>query len=90
MTAQPPGPQRLQALERAATVSEREDAEDTAALQDWAARQGAGQTSYVPADEVRARLGLAPVSLQVIDETKAIRSGHLIPGRGPRRAECPS
>jgi len=51
--------QRLQALERSATVSELEDAEDTAALQDWKARQAAGQTSYVPADEVRARLGLA-------------------------------
>ena len=32
--------------------------EDTAALQAWRAREAAGQTSYVPSDEVRQRLGL--------------------------------
>jgi mRNA interferase RelE/StbE len=50
---------RLRALERLASAEELEDAEDTAALQDWKAREAAGQTSYVPADEVRRRLGLA-------------------------------
>jgi hypothetical protein len=50
---------RLRALERLASGEELEDAEDTAALEDWKAREAAGQTSYVPADEVRQRLGLA-------------------------------
>jgi hypothetical protein len=50
---------RLRALERLASAEELEDAEDTAALQDWKAREAAGQASYVPADEVRRRLGLA-------------------------------
>jgi len=49
---------RLRALERLATAQELEDAEDTAALQEWRARQAAGHTSYLPADEVRQRLGL--------------------------------
>jgi hypothetical protein len=50
---------RLRALERLASDEELEDAEDTAALQDWQAREAAGQTSYIPASEVRQRLGLA-------------------------------
>jgi hypothetical protein len=50
---------RLRALERLASGEELEDAEDTAALEDWKAREAAGQTSYVPASEVRQRLGLA-------------------------------
>lgn len=50
---------RLRALERLASAQELEDAEDTTALQEWRAREAAGQTSYVPADEVRQRLGLA-------------------------------
>lgn len=49
---------RLRALERLASAEELENAEDTAALQDWKAREAAGQTSYVPAEEVRRRLGL--------------------------------
>ena len=49
---------RLRALERLASAQELEDAEDTAALQERRAREAAGQTSYVPADEVRQRLGL--------------------------------
>jgi hypothetical protein len=49
---------RLRALERLASAQELEDAEDTAALQEWRAREAAGQTSYLPADEVRRRLGL--------------------------------
>ena len=49
---------RLRALERLAPAQELEDAEDAAALQEWKAREAAGQTSYVPADEVRQRLGL--------------------------------
>ena len=49
---------RLRALERLGSAQELEDAEDTAALQEWRAREAAGQTSYVPAEEVRQRLGL--------------------------------
>ncbi len=49
---------RLRALERPASAQELEDAEDTAALQGWRAREAAGQTSRVPADEVGQRLGL--------------------------------
>jgi hypothetical protein len=49
---------RLRALERHASAEELEDAEDAAALQEWQARQAAGQTSYAPAVEVRHRLGL--------------------------------
>lgn len=49
---------RLQALERQASPQELEDAEDHAAIQQWRARERAGQTVYVPADEVRRRLGL--------------------------------
>ena len=37
---------------------ELEDAEDTAAMLEWKARDAAGQTSYVPHDEARRRLGL--------------------------------
>jgi hypothetical protein len=50
---------RLRALEQAASSQELADAEDTAALADWRAREAAGQTSYVPHDEVLRRLGLA-------------------------------
>ena len=50
---------RLRALEQAASPQELEDAEDKAALADWRAREGAGQTSYVAHDEVLRRLGLA-------------------------------
>jgi hypothetical protein len=49
---------RLRALERAASPQELEDAEDTAAMLEWKARDAAGQTSYVPHDEVCRRLGL--------------------------------
>jgi hypothetical protein len=49
---------RLRALERRASAEALEDAEDDAALADWQARAAAGQTSYVPHDEVRRRLGL--------------------------------
>ena len=55
---------RLRALERAASSQELEDAEDTAAMLEWKARDAAGQTTFVPADEARRRLGLpALVSL---------------------------
>jgi len=50
---------RLQALERRASAQDLEDAEDLAAVQQWQARELAGQTEYVRADEVRRRLGLA-------------------------------
>jgi hypothetical protein len=50
---------RLRALEQAASPQDLEDAEDKAALADWRARDTAGQTSYVPHDEVLRRLGLA-------------------------------
>jgi hypothetical protein len=46
------------ALERLASAQELEDAEDAAALQEWRMREAAGQTSYLPADEVRQRLGM--------------------------------
>lgn len=49
---------RLRALERLASAEELEEAEDAAALQDWKAREAAGQTSYVPTEEVKRRLGL--------------------------------
>ena len=49
---------RLRALERPASAQELEDAEDAAALQEWRAREAAGQTSCVPADEVWQRPGL--------------------------------
>jgi len=49
---------RLRALQRLASTQELEDAEDAAALQERRTREAAGQTSYVPADEVRQRLGL--------------------------------
>jgi Resolvase, N terminal domain len=49
---------RLRALERLASAQELKDAGDTAALQEWRAQEAAGQTSYVPADEVWQRLGL--------------------------------
>ena len=49
---------RLRALEQQASAEELEDAEDLAALHQWQAREAAGQTTYVRADEVRRRLGL--------------------------------
>jgi hypothetical protein len=47
---------RLRALERAATPEDLEDAEDTAAVLEWKARDAAGQTTFVPASEARRRL----------------------------------
>jgi len=35
-----------------------EDAEDTAAVLEWKARDTAGQTTFVPADEARRRRGM--------------------------------
>ena len=49
---------RLRALEQAASPAELEDAEDTAAVLEWKARDAAGQTTFVPAEEARRRLGL--------------------------------
>ena len=49
---------RLRALEQAASPPELEDAEDTAAVLEWKARDAAGQTTFVPADEARRRLGM--------------------------------
>ena len=48
---------RLRALEQAASPQDLEDAEDTAAVLEWSARDAAGETTLVPADEVRRRLG---------------------------------
>jgi hypothetical protein len=70
MSAEPVGPVhpadgplaeflRLHALESIASAQALEDAEDTAAAQDWLARQARGETNYVPLPEVRRRLGLA-------------------------------
>jgi len=47
---------RLRALEQAASPQELEDAEDTAAVLEWKARDAAGQTSFGPADEAGRRL----------------------------------
>ena len=49
---------RLRALEQAATPAELEDAEDSAAVLEWKARDAAGQTTFVPAGEARRRLGM--------------------------------
>jgi hypothetical protein len=49
---------RLRALEQAASPEELEDAEDTAAVLAWKARDAAGQTTYLPAAETRRRLGM--------------------------------
>src|ERR1700756_4492470 len=51
---------RLRALERSAAPQELEDAEDTAAILEWKARDAAGQTTFVTAEEARRRLGMAP------------------------------
>ena len=48
---------RLRALERAAAPQDLDDAEDTAAILEWKARDAAGQTTVVPAEEARRRLG---------------------------------
>ena len=49
---------RMRALEQAATPEDLEDPEDTAAVLEWKARDVAGQTTFVPADEARRRLGM--------------------------------
>jgi hypothetical protein len=49
---------RLRALEQAATPEYLEDAEDTAAMLEWKARDAVGQTTFVPASEARCRLGI--------------------------------
>jgi len=49
---------RLRALERAATPKELEDAEDSAAVLEWKARDVTGQTRFVPAAEARRRLSM--------------------------------
>ena len=49
---------RLRALEQAAAPEDLEDAEDTAAVLEWKARDASGQTTFVPADEARHRLGI--------------------------------
>ena len=49
---------RLRALQEAATPEDLEDAEDTAGVLEWKARDAAGQTRFVPADEARRRLGI--------------------------------
>ena len=63
---------RLRAVERLASAQELEDAGDTAALQEWRAREAAGQTSCVPADQVWAAAGPDQVSFRVVYEEKAI------------------
>ena len=49
---------RLRSLERLAASREAEDDEDATAMTEWRAREAMGETSYVPADDVRRRLGL--------------------------------
>ncbi len=48
---------RMRALEQAATPAELEDAEDTATVLEWKARDAISQTTFVPAAEARRRLG---------------------------------
>jgi hypothetical protein len=54
---------RLRALEQAATADELEDAEDTAAVLEWKARDAAGQTTFASAGEARRRLGMRRLRL---------------------------
>ena len=49
---------RLRALEQAASPQELEDAEDTAAVLEWKARDAAGRATFVPAEGARRRLGM--------------------------------
>ena len=49
---------RLRALEQSASRVELEDAEDAAAVGQWASRESAGATSYSGSADVRRRLGL--------------------------------
>ena len=49
---------RLRALEQVGAPHELEDAEDTAAMLEWKARDAAGQTTLVSAEEARRRLGM--------------------------------
>ena len=49
---------RLRALEQAASPQELEDAEDTAAVLEWKARDADGLTTFVSAYEARRRLGI--------------------------------
>lgn len=63
---------RLRALEQAATADDLEDAEDTATVLEWKARDAAGQTTFVSAGEARRRLGMPPVSLRVDYDERAI------------------
>ena len=49
---------RLRALEQVAAPHELEDAEDAAAMLEWKARDAAGQTALVSADEAGRRLGM--------------------------------
>ena len=48
---------RLRALQQAATPEDLEDAEDTAAVLEWKARDAAGQTTFVSPGEARRPLG---------------------------------
>jgi hypothetical protein len=75
---------RLRALEQAASAQELEDAEDTAALADWRAREAAGQTSYVPHEEALRRLGLAGKPSNRLGDP-GDRPGSRVPPRRPRR-----
>jgi hypothetical protein len=49
---------RLRALEQAAAPDELEDAEDTAAMLEWQARDAAGQTTLVSAEEAKLQLSM--------------------------------
>jgi hypothetical protein len=49
---------RLRALAQGATPEELEDAEDSAAVLEWKARDAAGQSRFVPAEEARRRLAM--------------------------------
>jgi hypothetical protein len=49
---------RLRALEQAASPQELEDAEDTASVLEWKARDADGLTTFAPSYEARRRLGI--------------------------------
>ena len=58
--------------EEAATADDLEDAEDTAAVLEWKARDAAGLTTFVSAGEAEAPAGHVPVSLRVDYDERAI------------------
>jgi hypothetical protein len=63
---------RLRALQQAATPEDLEDAEDTAAVLEWKARDAAGPDDVRARQRSKAPAGHAPVSLRVDYDERAI------------------